>query len=218
MGVILLVRHGRASAGAANYDVLSTDGELQSERLGMELRRRGVVASRVVTGSLNRQRDTAFQVWQAAGWPAEIEVDVAWNEFDHENVRAVFDASPAGTAIATRGGDPLALDEVIPRWSAGAHDHEYAEPFGDFTERVDAALRKLAAGLGSGETAVVFTSSGVIGWVVASLLGTGEPQWHLLNRVGVNCGVTKAVAGKQGISLVSFNDHSHLTPGFVTYT
>lgn len=57
----------------------------------------------------------------------------------------------------------------------------------------------------------------MIGWVAASLLGGGEPQWSALHRVAVNSGVTKVVVGSRGSTLVTFNEHSHLPPQLVTY-
>jgi broad specificity phosphatase PhoE len=42
VGVILLVRHGQASFGGADYDVLSPSGERQARRLGAALAARGV--------------------------------------------------------------------------------------------------------------------------------------------------------------------------------
>ena len=42
-------------------------------------------------------------------------------------------------------------------------------------------------------------------------------QWIRLNRVCVNTGVATLIVGRRGISLVAFNDHSHLGPQEITY-
>jgi hypothetical protein len=34
--------------------------------------------------------------------------------------------------------------------------------------------------------------------------------WAALNRVSVNTGVTKVIAGKRGLSLSTYNEHTHL--------
>ncbi|MFC4501588.1 MULTISPECIES: histidine phosphatase family protein [Streptomyces] len=217
MGVILFVRHGQASVGAAGYDVLSATGELQSDMLGREFSRRGVSAARILSGRLKRQQETARRARRASNWTASVEADEAWNEFDHDDILAVRQRVGADAGVPAGQTQQSWFDQVIPRWSSGLHDHDYAEPFPAFTKRVDSALRTLAAELASGETAVVFTSAGVIGWVAASLLGAGEPQWFALNRVAVNTGVTKVVAGSRGLTLVTFNEHSHLSPQLVTY-
>ncbi|MFJ9374627.1 histidine phosphatase family protein [Streptomyces sp. NPDC101455] len=207
--MILFVRHGQASVGAADHDVLSGTGRLQSETLGTAFSRHGVTATRILSGRLNRQQQTARCTRRASKWPTSAEVDEAWNEFDHEDVVA------AHRTVETPDAEPL--DRAIPRWTSGLHDHDYTEPFPAFVKRVDSALRALTAELGPGETAVVFTSAGVIGSVAASLLGGGEPQWSALNRVAVNSGVTKVVVGSRGATLVTFNEHSHLPPQLVTY-
>jgi len=36
--------------------------------------------------------------------------------------------------------------------------------------------------------------------------------WRRLNPVCVNSGVTKLVTGRRGLTLVSFNEHTHLDP------
>ncbi len=54
--VVLLVRHGQASFGADDYDVLSDLGRRQAEVAGEELRRRGLHAPLLVSGGLRRQR------------------------------------------------------------------------------------------------------------------------------------------------------------------
>jgi hypothetical protein len=65
----------------------------------------------------------------------------------------------------------------------------------------------------------VFTSGGVIATVGAALLGLGAEGFVALNRVTVNTGITKVVRGRSGTSLLSFNEHAHLTgvPGMLTY-
>ena len=54
MSVLLLVRHGQASFGAADYDRLSALGERQSRLVGEALAARGVRPDLVVRGSLRR--------------------------------------------------------------------------------------------------------------------------------------------------------------------
>ena len=63
VGVLLLVRHGQASFGTADYDVLSETGWEQGRLLGDWLRARGVTPTAVVRGGMRRHRETA----EAAG-------------------------------------------------------------------------------------------------------------------------------------------------------
>jgi phosphohistidine phosphatase SixA len=64
---VLLVRHGQASFGAADYDVLSDLGRRQAEIVAGSLAERGYRPARLVGGTLRRQRETAA----ALGAPAE---------------------------------------------------------------------------------------------------------------------------------------------------
>ena len=68
MSSILLVRHGQASFGAADYDDLSPTGHEQSRVLGAALAARGVGADLVVAGEMRRHAQTAASLLDGAGW------------------------------------------------------------------------------------------------------------------------------------------------------
>ncbi len=223
MGVILLVRHGQASWGAADYDVLSPTGERQAVVVGRALAARGVVPARVVAGGMRRHAQTVDGLLAGAGWGSAAQVDHGWDEFDHVQMLEVHGA-PDGAEGADGAGATLTrqefdawFDAAALRWAAGDHDGEYDEPFHGFTGRVEAALRRTAATVGPGEVAVVVTSGGPIAWVAATLLGGGVDSWMRLNPVTVNASVAKVVVGARGTTLVSLNEHGHLEPGLVTY-
>jgi broad specificity phosphatase PhoE len=212
MGRLLLVRHGQASWGADDYDVLSPLGHQQGAALGETWRRRGVVPDRVVTGSLRRHRETA----EAAGLGVDA-IDAGWDEFDHVAMLArVPMPDDAGT---DRGAFQRWFETASMRWTDGAHD-DYDESFAAFTARVSDALVRAAEP--DGTTAIV-TSGGPIAWVCASLLADETEVrtglWHRLNRVCANSGITHVVSGRRGISLVSFNEHTHLegSPELLSY-
>ena len=214
MGVILLVRHGQASFGSTDYDVLSPLGERQARCLGEALAARGVRPAAVISGSMRRQHASATALAKEAGWDVEVSVDAAWNEFDHLGLAA----DPAiGTEPPDRRAFQNALEAGMRRWAGADGPPVAGESFADFTARAESALRAAASRQPSGATTLVATSGGVIAWIAASLLGAGVEQWIRLNRVCVNTGVTTIVTGRQGVSLVAFNDHSHLSPPEVTY-
>ena len=212
MSQILLVRHGQASWGAADYDVLSDVGEQQARVVGAALSARGVVPDLVLHGAMKRQRETARLLVEAAGWTdwsGAAEEDIAWDEMDHH---AVLERQPK----TFEGAQPSArefqvwFERATERWTSGDFDDEYAESFPAFTDRVRTALDVLAGRLDASGTAIVVTSGGPIARLVADLLG-GDVRTHsLLAPVIVNASVTKIVVGRRGTSLVSFNDHSHL--------
>ena len=210
MSVVLLVRHGQASWGAADYDVLSSLGEEQSRVLGAALAGRGVRPDLVVRGSMRRHRQTADEVVSGAGWSGDVVEDTGWDEFDHQEMLALHPSGVGEGEELTRKQFQRWFEEATRRWTGGEFADEYDESFVDFCARVDAALRRTVERLESKQTAVVLTSGGPISWVAASLLGAGADVWSQLNPVTVNSSVTKVVVGGRGSTLVSFNDHSHL--------
>src|SRR3954469_15102111 len=124
MAVVYLVRHGQASFGAADYDVLSEAGRRQASVLGAELARRRVVPDRVVTGSMVRQRDTAALALEAAGLGTVPEVDERWNEYDHAALLAHHRAEhrrALALGVVTDGRARTvqrALDGALAEWVA----------------------------------------------------------------------------------------------------
>lgn len=219
MSVLLLVRHGQASWGQADYDRLSARGEEQSRVLGAALAARGVRPDVLVRGGMRRHRQTALAAVEGAGWDADVVEDAGWDEFDHLATLSgaqVFEEVPE----ESHEDRVTRVERSIERWASGQHDEEYHESFPVFQGRVDAALRRVLDGLGPRQTAVVFTSGGPVSWVAATLADGGPPVWARLSKVAVNSSVTKVLVGRRGTSLVSFNDHSHLEaagPDLITY-
>ena len=207
MGQVLLVRHGQASWGAADYDVLSPLGERQATATGAFLA--GVRPDAVVHGLMQRQRRTAELMAEAAGWSLAPSVDERWDEMDH---LAVLDAQPRDF-----DGEPDAhqfqawFEKATVRWLSGAHDGEYAESWSEFHDRVLAGLDALGDGI-----TVVVTSGGPISVVVAHLLES-PAAYRRIAPVVVNASVTKVVVGRRGHTLVSFNEHGHLPGDLLTY-
>ncbi|MFT4009426.1 MAG: histidine phosphatase family protein [Nocardioidaceae bacterium] len=212
MGVILLVRHGQASFGTDDYDRLSEEGVEQSRILGDELRSRRIEPAVVVRGDMVRHRQTA----EGAGY-GDADVDADWNEFDHLKVLAAHTPPDSSEAPTERRAFQAWFEEGTKRWMSGDFDTEYEESYAAFTTRVADALDRVVQRIASNETAVAFTSGGVIAAVACRLLGADSGIWQSLNRVTVNGSITKLVVGRGGVTLVSFNDHVHLEPGHVTY-
>lgn len=230
MSVILLVRHGQASFGKADYDVLSEVGERQSRVLGRSLAARGIEPDLLVSGAMKRHRQTLDHAMDSAPWSAPVTLDEGWNEFDHEHVievlkphyksQLVMKADLVRT-LKPREAFQAMFEQATQRWAGGEFDDEYNESFTAFSSRVAQALGRTAAALESQQTAVVFTSGGPIAAIAAAILAPTDPElWGRLNITTINTGITKLVIGSRGQTLVSINDHSHLEsaePGLVTY-
>ncbi len=221
MSVLLLVRHGQASFGKRNYDALSELGHEQSRVLGSSLAARGIAPTRIVCGGMRRHAETADGILAGLGDSAapELVVDDGWDEFNFEHVmqvhkpmyksRVLMLADYARTPSAERRAKFQAMfEEATERWTGGEADDDYEESFPMFSERVDAALRRTADQAEG--TVVVVSSGGPIGLVSSHLLAGDASLWATLNRVAVNAAVTKVVAGRSGVTLSTYNEHSHL--------
>jgi broad specificity phosphatase PhoE len=200
MPVVYLVRHGQASYGAEDYDVLSPIGHEQSAVVGRELLRRGVSSPQVVCGNLVRQRNTANGIIDSAGFESSLTIDPRWNEFDHPDM-------PLPT---TEAGDPLdfqqRLDEALENWVRA----DLLDGWRGFQNTAFAALEDFANALGAGATGLAVTSGGVVSAIVSRVWGLDAQGTVRLNRVVTNTSLTSIVFGRQGMNLLSVNDHSHL--------
>jgi broad specificity phosphatase PhoE len=216
MPTVLLIRHAQASFGTEDYDVLSDCGHAQIAALQRALARRGIVADHVVSGSLRRQRDTGQPFANDVG-VLEI-IDERWNEYDddsvlshHSTTRTRLVRSPTDYAPAASSRDfQRVVDQALQGWVDTGSSSRCAQTWPDFLGRVNRALDELGAQLLSGQTALAFSSSGVIAALAASLIGQPEHAFVTLNRVSVNTAITKVIVGSRGKTLVSYNDHSHL--------
>ncbi len=201
MPTLLLVRHAQGSFGGEDYDVLSERGHEQAAALADDLAARGVNVTRVVSGSLARQVDTAAPVAERFG--LSIETDARWNEYETEEIVA-GGTSPSGFTGTQRDFQAL-LDGALVAWVTGENGS-----WPEFRDRVRGAFDEVSRSLGSGQTAVVSTSGGPIAAVGVALLGLPPERFVALNRVTMNAGVTKVVTGSAGATLVSFNEHAYL--------
>jgi broad specificity phosphatase PhoE len=234
MGLLLLVRHGQASFGADDYDVLSELGDTQGRRLGEYLRVLGLEPGVVLHGGMRRQRDTAQAMVEAGGFDVPLEVDPRWAEFDHLAVISAYAAvGESDLSVADRArldqGDldrrefQQVFEKATGRWVSESYDEEYAESFRDFSGRVRDALGHAARQAGTGQLAVVVTSGGAIAAACAMLTEVGEEprrlstMWQRLNAVMVNASVTRVVVGSSGARLLTFNEHAWLGSDLVTY-
>ncbi len=212
MPTVYLIRHGQASFGAADYDVLSPLGQRQSTVVGEELRRREVRVDQVHTGTLNRQRATAAACLPVAGIDVPTKEDPRWNEYD---INALLEQFPIDQLPTPEwaAGSPREFQGLLERamiaWSEGELSVGAAGTWREFCDAPCMAIADLFADLGSGGTALVFTSGGVVSAICASILGLTPEAYLAINRTMVNASITKIVYGRSGMSLVSLNEHGH---------
>ena len=103
-------------------------------------------------------------------------------------------------------------------WVGGADNGP--ETYAAFADRTRAAADRAAAAAGSGQSVLVVSSAGSITQLIAQLWGVPDSSWPAMSRTFVNTAVTKVLAGRRGLTLVSVNDHAHvagLDSGLLTY-
>src|SRR6476661_4231872 len=234
MGQIYLIRHGQASFGSANYDQLSDMGTEQARLLGEWFAEAGQSFHRIVTGDMERHRQTAQACTAAmpkallldSGW----EIDAGFNEYDHHEVlirhRPAFD-DPAAvrTFFAETPNARYVFQEIfqaaMARWMSGEHDGNYREPWRLFQARCVDALERLIGSAGKSQSIAVFTSGGTIATLCQHVLGFPDRKVAELNWSLVNCAVTRLMFRPGALTLSYLNSFGHFErlgrPELITY-
>lgn len=213
MGILYLVRHGQAPAHAYSDAPVAPDaapltdlGFAQARATGRELARQVDGFTATFSGGLPRQRATLGGVLEAFdGHRAERVVDPGWDEYS-------IPALPGGPSAAMYD-NPAAyqqvLDQALVRWTAGGTDE--AETYPEYLARMSAAAQRAAALAGSGQTVLAVSSAGTITALIAQLWGVPAQSWPALARAMVNASITKLIVGRRGLTVVSVNEHAHLS-------
>ncbi|MGH8498948.1 MAG: histidine phosphatase family protein, partial [Methylococcales bacterium] len=166
---LLMVRHGQASFGKANYDELSERGHFQAYQLGLWLADHQHQFSHVRIGNMHRHKQTLDGIAKAYKERGlvlpENDVDADLNEFDHGSVFSAFMQQHAETDIvkAAAGGETRATGAMVYAallaWANNSLGElpETWEAFGARARQAAARLHDVA----EGETLVV-SSGGLI--------------------------------------------------------
>ncbi len=221
MTTLLLVRHGQASLGAADYDKLSPLGERQCALLGAWWRQLGLAPAAAAMGRHLRHRESAQACLAALGAALPLEADPGLDEFDGEDVLRVHRPDLGdGEAIQgffAREDNPVRAFQslfgaAVARWVGGGHDADYREPWPAFRARVLGALAAIDARARAGGHAqvVVFTSGGPITVACQAALGIPDARILDLNWSLFNAGVTQVRAGSRGLRIGPVNAVPHL--------
>jgi broad specificity phosphatase PhoE len=235
VGNLYLIRHGQASFGADDYDVLSPVGVRQSQALGEHLARLDLRLDRCVAGDLRRQQDTArlaLKALQGNGCavPA-IETDPAFNEFDADGViRALLPGllteEPQALHILRNGAQNRSEFQrlfalMVQRWHAGEHADDGLETWQAFTTRVQGGLQRVLDSAGSGDNIAVFTSGGTIAALLHLTTGITPSQAFALNWQIINTSLSQLKFRGRDVALASFNNQAHVqllkVPELITY-
>lgn len=217
---IILVRHGQASFGTRNYDVLSELGKRQSLLLGQHWARTGASYDQWFSGNLARQKDTAAGTLAGLGLTdVAVQILPQFNEFDFEALITAYlpvlaqeDKSftvDKRALFADRMLFQTLFEKIVGCWTAGRTGATaVAESWEDFNARVIDGLHTIARP--PAQRIVVFTSGGVIASALRAALGVSSETAFSLNWRIWNASVHHLRFGRRGLSLLGFNNISHL--------
>jgi len=229
VSTLLLVRHGQASFFGDDYDRLSRQGEMQSQRLGEYLARTRPRVDRVYVGPLRRHHETAVAAaatFRAAGlgWPThEVLDDLAEHQAPAvmKSVLALEEASGNGglniPAAEDEGQRRAQIREyfkrwevVTRRWISGEFPELSHEPWPAARARAARALGAMTAQAAGGETRLAFSSGGLICMILGELLDLSDERIFDLSLTFGNAAMAEIRFSKSRRTLVAFNLRAHL--------
>lgn len=235
MGNLYLIRHGQASFGAADYDVLSELGARQSRALGEHLGQLEIRLDRCIAGSLRRQQDTARLALEAlhgsgCAVPA-LDTDPAFNEFDAEGlIRSLLPdllthepqaLQVLQNVVEHRSEFQRLFARMVQRWHDGEHADDGLETWASFTARIDQGLQRVLAQAGEADNIAIFTSGGSIAALLHLVTGITPAQAFALNWQIINTSLSHLKFHGREISLTTFNSQAHVrllkSPELITY-
>jgi broad specificity phosphatase PhoE len=202
MGEIILVRHGQANSSATDeegYDRLSDLGRMQAKWLGEWFATHEDAFDVVLSGSLNRQVDTAC----AMGHTPQI--DARLNEMDYYNLSRVLKNDHGIEQPETEQEFVAYMREVMEKWHRA--EIQGNESFAAFEARVVEVLERAAE---PGRRVLCVTSGGVIGIMLRAVLGLQIDQMaHMILPI-MNTSVHRMIVRPHGTILTGFNAIPHL--------
>ncbi|MGH8176538.1 MAG: histidine phosphatase family protein [Steroidobacter sp.] len=220
MSTIYLIRHGQGSFGTDNYDQLSATGREQARILGVHLVESAERIDRIYSGSLNRQRETADLIAGAFGGSAPpITIEPAFDEYDSDAILRCFAASLTPQQLEDAGWPGLRVDRrrfqfflerAARAWVEAQIAADDMLPWKGFHGRIIAAVRNIMQAEGRSKTLAISTSGGVIGTIVAHVLGLSNHVGVELNWAVHNASITRLIYNADKVTLSMFNALPHL--------
>ena len=236
MSKLFFFRHGQASLGAENYDVLSDKGRLQSQLLGEHLLRDHISFDKIFVGPLERQKNTFKAVQECyAAEGIELPSPIIINGLkEHNGIETMKTALP--DLIKT---DPylIALEKSTKRdpkktmrnamlgfqyflgeWAEGNITVKGMPTWKEFRDDVKEGLDQILEATAKGETVGIFSSGGTISAITAECLGlTTEKAVAELNFSIRNTSFSTFLYTNQKFNLLSFNELPHLKKDMITF-
>ena len=221
MSSLLLLRHGQASFGNADYDRLSALGERQASKTGLHLARTGIRFDEALVGPKRRHSATASAVLgQFSNAPTPTTVP-SLDEFAEgsEVLHAAHHMS--GLTCDEMAALPKAVqlryyDALIEAWTKGHVDINGRPSVAAFRTDVARWLREVVTRPTRSQRLLAVTSAGVIAAAVTEVLDLPVAAMLQFTRVVRNASLTEVVFSAGRVSLLSFNGVAHLPPALIS--
>ncbi|MEM9845935.1 MAG: histidine phosphatase family protein [Pseudomonadota bacterium] len=204
MAEIVLVRHGQANSKATDelsYDQLSDLGRQQADWLGTHFRDMSQPFDRVLTGTLQRQVDTAG----AMGFPKPVQ-DARLNELAYFELTEAARQQHHMSVPDSPAGFARYLPRVMELWTQDALE-DVPERFDDFAQRVQSVIDDQCRAAGR---ALLVTSGGVIGMAVRHSLNLDTMGLAKVMLQIANASIHRLNYVHENLMLGGFNATPHL--------
>jgi len=236
MSKLYFFRHGQASLGAENYDVLSDKGVRQAQILGEYLLKENISFDKIFVGPLDRQIDTFKAVEEQyrknkKNLPTPI---IIKGLKEHNGIETMKIALPdliktdpyLITLEKSTKRDPknamrnamLGFQYFLSEWAEGNITVEGMPTWKEFRADVKEGLDQVLKATAKGETVGIFSSGGTISAITAECLGlTTEKAVAELNFSIRNTSFSSFLYTNKKFNLLSFNELPHLKKDMITF-
>ncbi|MDW5444654.1 histidine phosphatase family protein [Polaromonas sp. SM01] len=214
MGTLYLVRHGQASFGADDYDVLSPLGYRQSVRLGEYFKYKGLVFDAAFTGTLQRQINTLAGIREGMGDAMDAGLQAqpraGLNEYDSHAVIAAIHPHKLEkpTSPEMYRSHFRLLRDGLAQWMSGVVSPQGMPSYTEFVAGISAVLDDIKTNY-TGNVLLV-SSGGPISTAVGHVLGTSPEATIELNLRIRNSSMTEFAFTPKRHMLVTYNTLPHL--------
>jgi broad specificity phosphatase PhoE len=208
MAQLYWVRHGQASFGQSNYDQLSSLGYQQATWLGEHFVEQGVVFDHILSGSLQRQMQTAENIMAAGNTAARRHVNPDFNEYPLTELRQHYaKAFPELEHLTAPTEFITKLPLALKVWSSDS-DPDLPESWSGFQQRLVNGLEDIQSTC-TGNVLVV-SSAGAIATILSHIMGLSFDSLVHLNLNIKNTSVSQCYFDPQQCFATQVNATPHL--------
>ena len=234
MSEYILIRHGQASFGKANYDQLSELGKKQAFVLGEYLNKSFDSIQKVYIGGLQRHHETATEIQKAFQKAGRILPEFIINSDLNEHhgpqiVRKYFeqlkltDTAAAEYARNFDPSDPLQMKQyfkifnrITLQWAKGEIEDPEIQSWAAFRDQTRRALQHIMENDNGGERILVITSGGPVASLCGESLGITEAKIIGLAQEIFNASYSQILRSREKLSLKNFNKHVYTDKSLIT--